>query len=132
MSITKIAGLAFKARQKDLERHYTEPLLLQQEVLRRLVRQGCATEYGRSHGFDSVRGYDDFAKASPVNSYEELKRDIDRMRHGERDVLWPGTVKWYAKSSGTTNDKSKFIPVSRATDCIVCTMPGASTRWLST
>ncbi len=112
MSITKIAGLAFKARQKDLERHYTEPLLLQQEVLRRLVRQGCATEYGRSHGFDSVRGYDDFAKASPVNSYEELKRDIDRMRHGERDVLWPGTVKWYAKSSGTTNDKSKFIPVS--------------------
>jgi hypothetical protein len=48
-----------------------------------------------------------------VNSYEELKGQIDRMRHGEKDVLWPGRVKWYAKSSGTTNDKSKFIPVSK-------------------
>ena len=49
----------------------------------------------------------------PVNTYEELKGDIDRMRHGERDILWPGKVRWYAKSSGTTNDKSKFIPVSK-------------------
>ena len=49
---------------------------------------------------------------TPLNTYEELKGHIDRMRHGERDVLWPGHVKWYAKSSGTTNDKSKFIPVS--------------------
>ena len=49
---------------------------------------------------------------NPVNSYEELKGQIDRMRHGESDVLWPGRVRWYAKSSGTTNDKSKFIPVS--------------------
>ncbi len=48
----------------------------------------------------------------PINTYEELKSDIDRMRHGEPNVLWPGVVKWYAKSSGTTNDKSKFIPVS--------------------
>ena len=48
----------------------------------------------------------------PLNSYEELKGYIDQMRHGESDVLWPGRVKWYAKSSGTTADKSKFIPVS--------------------
>ena len=48
-----------------------------------------------------------------MNTYEELKDYIDRMRHGERNVLWPGLVKWYAKSSGTTNDKSKFIPVSQ-------------------
>ena len=47
-----------------------------------------------------------------MNTYEELKADIDRMRHGEQNILWPGRVKWYAKSSGTTNDKSKFIPVS--------------------
>ena len=47
-----------------------------------------------------------------MNTYEELKGDIDRMRQGEADILWPGRVKWYAKSSGTTNDKSKFIPVS--------------------
>lgn len=58
------------------------------------------------------KGYEDFAQNIPVNTYEELKEDIDRMRHGESNVLWPGQVKWYAKSSGTTNDKSKFIPVS--------------------
>ncbi|MDD5825254.1 MAG: GH3 auxin-responsive promoter family protein, partial [Prevotellaceae bacterium] len=63
--------------------------------------------------FKGIKGYEDFAKNVPVNTYEELKGDIDRMRHGERDILWPGKVKWYAKSSGTTNDKSKFIPVSK-------------------
>ncbi len=60
-----------------------------------------------------MKDYDDFVKSVPLNSYEELKGNIDRMRHGEADVLWPGKVKWYAKSSGTTNDKSKFIPVSK-------------------
>ena len=59
-----------------------------------------------------TRDYEQFAKNVPINTYEELKADIDRMRHGESDVLWPGQVRWYAKSSGTTNDKSKFIPVS--------------------
>ncbi|MDD6112450.1 MAG: GH3 auxin-responsive promoter family protein, partial [Prevotellaceae bacterium] len=71
------------------------------------------TEYGRNHVFKGIKGYEDFAKNVPVNTYEELKGDIDRMRHGERDILWPGKVRWYAKSSGTTNDKSKFIPVSK-------------------
>lgn len=60
----------------------------------------------------STQSYDDFVNNVPINTYEELKSDIDRMRHGEPNVLWPGVVKWYAKSSGTTNDKSKFIPVS--------------------
>ena len=60
----------------------------------------------------STHSYDDFVNNVPINTYEELKSDIDRMRHGEASVLWPGVVKWYAKSSGTTNDKSKFIPVS--------------------
>ena len=81
-------------------------------MLKYLVQKGRETEYGRNHMFDSIDSYDDFAKNIPVNTYEELKGDIDRMRHGEQNVLWPGLVKWYAKSSGTTNDKSKFIPVS--------------------
>ena len=77
-----------------------------------LVERAKDTEYGRKHLFSTIRTYDDFVQNIPVNTYEELKGDIDRMRHGERNVLWPGTVRWYAKSSGTTNDKSKFIPVS--------------------
>ena len=85
---------------------------MQNDVLMSLLRRASDTEYGRNHIFNMTKSYEDFANNVPVNTYEELKGDIDRMRHGEKDVLWPGTVKWYAKSSGTTNDKSKFIPVS--------------------
>ncbi len=112
MSITKIAGLIFSARQKELDRHYHDAAGLQQHVFRRLIDRARDTEYGINHLFGSTHNYEQFAQNVPVNTYEELKDDIDRMRHGEHDVLWPGSVKWYAKSSGTTNDKSKFIPVS--------------------
>jgi len=97
---------------KELEKHQTQGEQLQRQVLNHLLRSARDTEYGRQHGFATIKGYEDFRKFNAVNSYEELKESIDRMRHGERDVLWPGRVKWYAKSSGTTNDKSKFIPVS--------------------
>ena len=85
---------------------------MQRAVLNHLIQSAKDTEYGRNHAFAAVKGYDDFISQVPVNTYEELKGDIDRMRQGETDILWPGRVKWYAKSSGTTNDKSKFIPVS--------------------
>ena len=112
MSLTSIVGKAFLPRQKSLEHHFTDAEALQQRVLAYLINKGKNTEYGRKHLFATMKDYTDFAANIPVNTYEELKDDIDRMRHGEADVLWPGTVKWYAKSSGTTNDKSKFIPVS--------------------
>lgn len=112
MSLTSIVKHAFTPRIKELERHQTQGEQLQRQVLTALLQKAKDTEYGRNHLFSQAKGYDDFIKHTPVNSYEELKEDIDRMRHGERDVLWPGRVKWYAKSSGTTNDKSKFIPVS--------------------
>ena len=85
---------------------------MQKEVLQYLLSRAKDTEYGRRHFFGSTQSYDEFAQNIPVNTYEELKSDIDRMRHGEPNILWPGQVKWYAKSSGTTNDKSKFIPVT--------------------
>ena len=103
----------FEPRQRELEKHFSQGKALQEAVLTKLLAKAKDTEYGRNHAFDSIKGYDDFAKHTPVNTYEELKGAIDRMRHGETDVLWPGRVKWYAKSSGTTNDKSKFIPVSQ-------------------
>ena len=99
-------------RLRRLDRYATEAEAMQLDAMRRLVKQGRKTLWGWEHGFDKVENYSQFAQSSPVNSYEELKGYIDRMRHGERNVLWPGLVKWYAKSSGTTNDKSKFIPVS--------------------
>ena len=112
MSLTSIAGKFFLPRQIKLERHICHGVEMQHAVLRHLIETAANTEYGRAHMFSTTNTYDDFARNVPVNTYEELKADIDRMRHGEANVLWPGLVKWYAKSSGTTNDKSKFIPVS--------------------
>ena len=112
MSLTGLVSKVFLARQKDLERHQNEGETLQREVLKRLTERATDTEYGRQHAFSDIHDYEQFVKRVPVNTYEELKGAIDRMRHGETDVLWPGRTKWYAKSSGTTNDKSKFIPVT--------------------
>ena len=112
MSVTGIVRHIFKRRWRELEHHETDGELLQRKVLQHLLSTASDTEYGYQHGFATTKGYEDFVKLNPVNTYEELKGQIDRMRHGERNVLWPGHVRWYAKSSGTTNDKSKFIPVS--------------------
>ena len=112
MSLTKIIRGAFVSRQKEIERYDKEAEALQMEVLHYLMSNAKHTEYGRKYSFGAVGSYSDYASHVPVNTYEELKGYIDRMRHGERDLLWKGSVKWYAKSSGTTNDKSKFIPVS--------------------
>ena len=112
MSLTQIIGKVFVPRQHALEKHQYGGEALQRAVLDHLIHTAKDTEYGRNHAFTSIKGYNDFISQVPVNTYEELKGDIDRMRQGEVDILWPGRVKWYAKSSGTTNDKSKFIPVS--------------------
>ena len=114
MSITKLVRPFFLHRLKAIARYATDAEEIQRKVLARLLREAAQTAYGRDHGFGEIRSYEEFSRTVPVNTYEELKGFIDRMRHGERDVLWKGRVEWYAKSSGTTNDKSKFIPVSSA------------------
>ena len=108
-----INKLYFARRQKALGRYATHAEELQMSVLRYLVSRAKNTEWGRTHGFSDVKSYEEFAACQNVNTYEELKGYIQRMREGESDVLWRGRVQWFAKSSGTTNDKSKFIPVSR-------------------
>ncbi|MDO4993864.1 MAG: GH3 auxin-responsive promoter family protein [Bacteroidales bacterium] len=105
--------LYFARRQKAIAKYDTRAEELQIRVLSRLVQRAKNTLWGRQHGYDNIRSYEDFRRMVPVNSYEELKDYIQRMREGESDVLWPGQVRWFAKSSGTTNDKSKFIPVSQ-------------------
>lgn len=112
MSITSLLGGVFKSRQTHIEAYTHNSEEIQRRVMTHLVQQGQRTQYGKTWGMNNVRTYEDFANRMPVTTYEELKEPIDRMRHGEADVLWPGVVKWFAKSSGTTNDKSKFIPVS--------------------
>jgi len=112
MGITKIIRPYFLARAKKIELYNDDAVGIQRRVLRQLLETAKMTEYGRNHMFSTTESYEQFVKNVPVNTYEELKGDIDRMRHGYSNILWPGQVRWYAKSSGTTNDKSKFIPVS--------------------
>ncbi len=112
MSITSLVRPAFLLRRIALKKYAKGAEELQTRTMHRLVEKAKLTEWGKKHNFAQVRTYENFAATSGVNTYEELKAYIERMRQGERDVLWPGFVRWYAKSSGTTNDKSKFIPVS--------------------
>lgn len=77
----------------------------------RLLERGKRTAFGRDHGLTDVKSYADFCKRVPIRSYEELFPYIERVMRGEKDVLAPASVKWFSKSSGTTNDRSKFIPI---------------------
>ncbi len=112
MSLTNFLRPFFKGRARQIERFATDAEQIQRTVLMRLLKKAADTEWGSLYNYAGTPDYEKFAARVPVNTYEELKGYIDRMRHGERNVLWPGAVRWYAKSSGTTNDKSKFIPVS--------------------
>lgn len=85
---------------------------VQDKQLRTLVAMARNTEFGIRHGFDSIRSYDDFAARVPVSDYEALRPDIMRMLRGDADVLWPGRCHRFAQSSGTSEGKSKYIPVT--------------------
>ena len=111
--LTKTISLFFRPRQQVL-RHYAERADdLQHQQLRYLLTTAKNTEWGKRYDFSSIRTWRDFQARIPVQNYETLKEDIARMIDGESNILWPTPVRWFAKSSGTTNDKSKFLPVSQ-------------------
>ena len=122
--------LYFKKRQKAIARYGGQAERIQRGVLRLLLRKARKTQWGVEHGYEGIESYEQFVQHVAVNTYEELKGYIQQMREGKKDILWPGQVRWYAKSSGTTNDKSKFIPVSMdglkkihylgGRDCVSC------------
>jgi len=85
----------------------------QQSIMHNLVENGIATVYGKEHGFYEVRNYSDFKKKVPLRDYEQLKGYIDRVVAGEKDVLWPGKPKYFAKTSGTTSGV-KYIPITHS------------------
>jgi hypothetical protein len=100
-----------RVHQLDLIRKY--PAEVQEETFTRLISKAADTEWGQTYHYDSINSISDFQDRVPIQSYEEVKLYINRLRQGEQNLLWPGEIKWFAKSSGTTNDKSKFVPVSK-------------------
>ena len=111
--ITKIAdSVYFAPRYRRIEKYASQAMQLQEQVLKWLINQAAQTEWGKMHDYASIKDYAGFASRVPVQTYEEVKSWVERVRQGEENVLWPGMTRWFAKSSGTTNDKSKFIPVT--------------------
>lgn len=111
--INAIASWYLKKRIYQIELFIKHPVETQMEVFHRLISTAAPTVVGKQYGFESIQSVEDFQARVPVSAYEELHPLIKRTLKGEEDVLWPGQIKWFSKSSGTTNDKSKFIPVTR-------------------
>jgi len=107
-----IASWALKKRITQIELFVKYPNETQQEVLLKLLNTAKNTEIGKKYKFNSIENYEDFKNRLPIVKYEEISKSIERCRQGEQNIFWPSPIKWFAKSSGTTNSKSKFIPVS--------------------
>ena len=107
-----IATWFLKKRIHQIELFTKYPNEVQQEVLQDLVGIAKNTKMGYRHDFSSINNYSAFAERVPIVQYEDIADEINSSRLGEDNLFWPTPIKWYAKSSGTTNAKSKFIPVS--------------------
>lgn len=99
-------------RLHQIELFMKYPFDVQQEVFSKLIEQALRTTWGLQYGYDSISSIQEYQERVPISSYEDVKPYIKRLRDGEQNLLWPTEIKWFAKSSGTTSDKSKFIPVS--------------------
>lgn len=107
-----IASWFLKKRIHQMELFLKYPHEVQQELLHQLLNTAAQTEMGNRYGFESIRNYEDYKNRVPLVQYEDIEQQIERCRLGAQNIFWPTPIKWFAKSSGTTNAKSKFIPVS--------------------
>ncbi len=107
-AISKLARM----RLWRIENWSSHPVAVQREVLQELVTAAQYTEFGRKYNFSKLFTLREFKKNVPIHEYDDIKPYILRMMEGEENILWNTPVKWFAKSSGTTSDKSKFIPIS--------------------
>ncbi|MDI1257101.1 MAG: GH3 auxin-responsive promoter family protein [Flavobacterium sp.] len=110
--INSVASWILKKRIHQIELFLKYPNEVQEELLLSLIRSAENTQIGKKYDFDSVKTYQAFTERVPISTYEDLEGLIDRTRKGEQNIFWNTPIKWFAKSSGTTNSKSKFIPVS--------------------
>ena len=110
--VNSLASWFLKKRFHQIELFLKYPIDVQNELLEHLLHTAKNTEIGKQYDFASISTYREFAERVPVTSYEDNHLQIERARKGESNIFWPTPIKWFAKSSGTTNSKSKFIPVS--------------------
>lgn len=102
-----------KKRIHQMELFIKYPHDVQQELFKKLLTEAKNTEFGKKYGFSDISNYEQYRQNVPVHSYEQIYPYIERLMRGEQNILWPSEITWFAKSSGTTNARSKFIPVSQ-------------------
>ena len=110
--VNSIFTWIMKKRMHQIELFIKYPYDVQDEWFQTLISTAKNTEWGKKYGYESILNQDQFKERVPLQNYDTLKPYIEKMLSGQHNVLWPSEIKWYAKSSGTTNDRSKFIPVS--------------------
>ncbi len=110
--VNSVASWFLKKRFHQIELFLKYPNEVQEELLFSLLETAKDTEVGKSFEFSSITSYKTFSERVPISTYEDFEPNIERSRQGESNIFWPNDIKWFAKSSGTTNSKSKFIPVS--------------------
>lgn len=110
--VNKVMKVLMSTRIRQIENFIKYPLETQERVLFTNLSHAFSTEYGKLYGFDEIDSYQKFQSQIPLVKYEDFEPFIEKARKGQSDVSWEGKIKWFAKSSGTTNAKSKFIPIS--------------------
>ena len=113
MPFNKLFSWIIKKRVHQIELFKKHPHDVQREVFEDLIQTAYATEFGRKNRFDRITNYTQYRAAVPLQTYDQLKPFVDRLKAGEQNLLWPNEIKWFAKSSGTSSGKSKLIPVSK-------------------
>jgi len=111
--INSFISWMMKKRIHQIELFQKYPVEVQSEWMKTLVNQAKFTEWGLKHGYSNIDSYRAFKEQIPLQDYDSIKPWIDRTMHGQQNLLWPSEIKWFAKSSGTTSDKSKFIPITQ-------------------
>ncbi len=112
-TVNKAVKYYLSKRYRRIEQHYQNGIDLQKHQFSALIKALSRTHYGIQYGVRETISYREFQDQVPLVQYEDIRPYIDRMMHGEADVLWPGVINWFAKSSGTTGGASKFIPISK-------------------
>ena len=111
--LNTIASKYLSSRQSSIDRWLQSPIEAQEKVFKKLIHKAQNTAWGKDHDYQNISTIADFKKRVPIQDYDSLKPYITRILSGEQNILWSQPIRWFAKSSGTTSDKSKFIPVSR-------------------
>ncbi|MEI7979900.1 MAG: GH3 auxin-responsive promoter family protein [Bacteroidota bacterium] len=110
--VNSLVSWYLKKRVPFIDRIMLYPLEVQEEQFNKIIKFAQLTYFGTKHNFSTIKNISDFKKNVPITNYEGYKPYLEKILEGKQNVAWPSDIKWFAKSSGTTSDKSKFIPVT--------------------